>query len=169
MVKVNKNHIKKSDALSPWIIWFLFRMQLAQCVKQYLIHWATKKEKLGADKIPDMIIHWFYRVSFPTLVLYVWVVLFKNYACPHLDKLKAIPALNMIDCDWCVFFFEMIYIAYFIYVEFRAKAQKNNEKKLLKEKKHRLKNKEYNDNIESSNELYARATDKRDVGPQIDS
>ena len=116
-----------------------------------------------------MIIHWFYRVSFPTLVLYVWVVLFKNYACPHLDKLKAIPALNMIDCDWCVFFFEMIYIAYFIYVEFRAKAQKNNEKKLLKEKKHRLKNKEYNDNIESSNELYARATDKRDVGPQIDS
>jgi hypothetical protein len=122
LVKVNKDHINKSDALSPWIVWFLFRMQLTQCVKQYLIHWATKKEKLGLDKIPDMFIHWFYRVSFPTLVLYIWILIFKNYFCPHLDKLMTIPALNLIDCDWCVSCFEMIYIFYFIYVEFRAKA-----------------------------------------------
>ena len=87
-----------------------------------MIHWATKKEKLGLDKIPDMFIHWFYRVSFPTLVLYIWVVLFKNYACPNFDKLKDIPGVNLIDCDGCVFVFEIIYILYFIYVEFRAKA-----------------------------------------------
>ena len=56
---------------------------------------------------------------------------------------------------------------YFIYVDYLGKLKKKDEKKAQKTLKLKMKNKD--DTIESSNELYARASDKRDGMPQIDS
>jgi len=54
---------------------FLLRMQLTECIKSYFVHAMTKKNLLEFKGLKEVWKFQFYRVSFPTLVLYISVLL----------------------------------------------------------------------------------------------
>ena len=97
-----------------------------------------------------MFIHQFYRVSFPTLILYVWVIIFERYVWLYLSQVENFYY------ESCLLAFENIYIMNFIFVDYQGKLKKKEEKKAQKLLKLKLKNKD--DGIESSNELKFRAS-----------
>ena len=83
LVKVNKRIIDSTEKMiflgfSFKICEFLLRMQMTACIKSYLMHWATKKDRLSNQKLQGVWMDQFMRVSFPTLVLYVTVIALNN-------------------------------------------------------------------------------------------
>lgn len=154
LVKVNKRIMVTSDSIvflgfSLHIIDFLLRMQMTACIKSYLMHWATKKDKLSNQKLHAVFMDQFMRVSFPTLVLYVTVIALNNLVgctanafCVMIPSLQIDPNDDGLQPNWyskwmtvefsqdlLIWCLEKIYILHFMYQDYSAKMRKAEEKK----------------------------------------
>ena len=56
LVKVRKSNRMVVSTFSIKIVQFLFRMQICQGIKAYIVHWALKKDTLGMDKLKDLFV-----------------------------------------------------------------------------------------------------------------
>jgi hypothetical protein len=92
------------------------------------------------------------------------VIIFERFIWQFLSELEIL--FGNIYYETCLLAFEKIYIMNFIYVDYQGKLKKKEEKKAQKLLKLKLKNKD--DGIESSNELKIRACILEPL-PQVDT
>jgi hypothetical protein len=116
LVKVNHQYIHQTYQFSLRILEFLFRLQISQVLKSYLIHKSTKKEMIPLQQYRELYINTFYRVSFPTLILYIVIVSFNKGVCMNdSDRFVIVFITYRIGCEWVIFLFEKAYVVYFIF------------------------------------------------------
>ena len=67
----------------------------------------------------ELFINTFYRVSFPTLILYIVIVLFNKGVCmSDSDRFVIVFITYRVGCEWVIFLFEKAYLVYFIFQQY---------------------------------------------------
>jgi hypothetical protein len=161
LVKVNKKFLSKTmtSVFRLTVIWFLFRMQIAQGIKDFISKAVIEKEHKipGIQDIKQLQIDYFWRVSAPTIVLYIMVVLMNSHVCTLSDfqalRQVQIAITSIFECGFLIHFAEWSYLLIFVYNDYIVKDKKAELKKLLKQKKGNKKNEESNDRFHSGSEV----------------
>lgn len=192
LVKINKKFLKThASHFSLKILAFLAQMQFAMGLKHIVMSYISKKFKTGFGHIKELQVQQFYRVSAPTILLYLVVIfLHQSGVCgvsstiEHCEikqqqslsfiykmfaqlqyKLDRVLWPEFLSCDLTVQVLEYSYIVWFIYRDHLIKLHKAELKKQFKKQKGAgKKNDEVNDRFESNDEDFQGLSKRMDGG-----